>query len=243
MVEHSPTIYLDELAFLLQHHFNLDVCIQTISNSLHSVGFTNKKLTREAIQRDEGLRREHALTFAQFQPFQLIFADESHADRRTFMRQRGWSRLGSPAVQIGLFLRGERYTLLPGLTHDGIIAPWVVAGSVNGERFLHWVQEYLLPHMNPWPMANSVLVLDNCSTHKGEDVRRVIEAKGCHLLFLPPYSPDLNPIEYAFAAIKRRLKRTGASTEWDVISACYESVTSDHAAAYFQACGYARTRG
>ncbi|CAD6945013.1 unnamed protein product, partial [Tilletia laevis] len=55
--------------------------------------------------------------------------------------------------------------------------------------------------------------------------------------------PDLNPIEYAFAAIKRRLKRTGASTEWDVISACYESVTSDHAAAYFQACGYARTRG
>ncbi|CAD6892666.1 unnamed protein product [Tilletia laevis] len=238
LIHHRPTIYLDEIADMIQFEFNHKVALSTISRLLSSLGYTNKKLTRVARQRDSERRRRHMLFFAQFDPRQLIFADETHADNKANQRTRGWARQGSRAVDIDIFLRGQRYTLLPALAYDGICCPWVVPDSVNGDRFLYWVQHILLPTMNPWPGPRSVLVVDNCPTHKGVEVRRVVQEAGCNLIFLPPYSPDLNPIEFAFSSIKRHLRRHPANDELDLVQACYNAVTKEHAKAYFQASGY-----
>ena len=94
-------------------------------------------------------------------------------------------------------------TFLAALRHDRIDAPCVIDGPINGVLFLAWVQQFLLPTLTP----GDVVVLDNLGSHKGQAVRRAIRAADAHLLFLPPYSPDLNPIEMMFAKLKTLLRR------------------------------------
>jgi transposase len=89
----------------------------------------------------------------------------------------------------------------------GTVAWKVIAGSFTTEAFNEWVREYLLPQMNPYPLPNSVLVLDNCAIHHSDELREILAAKGCRLLYLPPYSPDYNPIELFFGWLKSYLIR------------------------------------
>ena len=94
-------------------------------------------------------------------------------------------------------------TFLAALRHDRIDAPCVIDGPINGVLFAAWVQQFLLPTLKP----GDVVVLDNLGSHKGQAVRRAIRAAGAHLLFLPPYSPDLNPIEQVFAKLKHLMRK------------------------------------
>jgi transposase len=94
-------------------------------------------------------------------------------------------------------------TFMAGLRHDGIVAPCVWDGPINGETFLAWVRHELAPTLR----QGDVVVLDNLGSHKGQAVRRAIRKAGAHLLFLPPYSPDLNPIEMMFAKLKTLLRK------------------------------------
>jgi transposase len=94
-------------------------------------------------------------------------------------------------------------TFLAALRHDRIDAPLVLDGPINGESFLAWVEQMLVPTLVP----GDVVIMDNLGSHKGLAVRRAIRAAGAHLLFLPPYSPDLNPIEQVFAKLKTLLRK------------------------------------
>ena len=94
-------------------------------------------------------------------------------------------------------------TFLAALRHDRIEAPCVLDGPVNAVVFLAWVQQFLVPTLK----RGDIVVLDNLGSHKGVAVRRAIRAAGAHLLFLPPYSPDLNPIEMVFSKLKTLLRR------------------------------------
>ena len=116
----------------------------------------------------------------------------------------------------------------------------MVEGSITREVFEIYLERVLAPEMRP----GQVVVMDNLSAHKGERVRGLIEARSCELLYLPPYSPDLNPIEEAFAKVKALLRRAGARTREALVEAmgqALETVTVRDARSFFEHCGYRLT--
>lgn len=129
-------------------------------------------------------------------------------------------------------------TFLAALRHDRIDAPCVIDGPINGVLFLAWVQQFLIPTLKP----GDVVVLDNLGSHKGQAVRRAIRAAGAHLLFLPPYSPDLNPIEMMFAKLKTLLRRAderSIAAVWNRIGTLLSNFSPTECANYLQHAGYA----
>ena len=131
-------------------------------------------------------------------------------------------------------------TFLAALRYDRIEAPCVLDGPVNGESFRPWVEQMLVPTLEP----GDVVVLDNHGSHKGRAVRAAIRAAGAHLLFLPPYSPDLNPIEQVFAKLKHLLRKAGARTA-DAVTAAIgillDTFVPQECANYLTNAGYAST--
>ena len=137
--------------------------------------------------------------------------------------------------------------MLPALSLDGILHLDVVENAVTGAAFRHFV-EGLLPRMNKWPLPNSVLVVDNASIHKVDGIRELVEASGMRLMFLPAYSPDLNPIELTFSSVKAwlRANRDRVNQEMDsengsVYNALWQavySVTPEKAWGWYKHCRY-----
>jgi transposase len=128
-------------------------------------------------------------------------------------------------------------TFVAGLRLDGIAAPMVLDGPINRDAFQAYVDQVLAPELSP----GDVVVMDNLSSHKGAAVRRSIEAAGARLLYLPPYSPDFNPIENAFAKLKALLRKAAERTLgalWDRIGILLKAFTPTECANYFAAAGY-----
>lgn len=128
-------------------------------------------------------------------------------------------------------------TFVAGLRLSGIDAPMVIDGPVNGEIFLAYVRRVLVPALRP----GDVVIMDNLGSHKGAAVREAIETAGATLRFLPPYSPDLNPIENAFSKLKALLRKAASRTRdslWDAVGAALNAFTTDECRNYFTAAGY-----
>jgi len=128
-------------------------------------------------------------------------------------------------------------TFVGGLTLDGVVAPMTIDGAMTGTAFLAYVEQVLVPTLAP----GDIVVLDNLPAHKPIAIRKAIEAAGAVMLFLPPYSPDFNPIEMAFSKIKAALKKAAARTVdalWDAIRDAIDAVTPHDARSFFTACGY-----
>ncbi len=128
-------------------------------------------------------------------------------------------------------------TFVAGLRCDGIVAPCVFDRPINARSFLAWVIKFLVPILK----RGDVVVMDNLSSHKAAAVRRAIRAAGALLLFLPPYSPDLNPIEQAFSKLKTLLRKENARTlahTTTCIGKLLDQLTPAECARYFQAAGY-----
>src|SRR6187455_2260367 len=131
-------------------------------------------------------------------------------------------------------------TLVAGLRQDGIVAPFVLDGPINRAVFETYVAEVLVPELR----AGDVVILDNLSSHKGPRVRELIEAAGASLRYLPPYSPDFNPIENAFAKLKALLRKAAERTVeglWRAIGRLIDVFTPTECANYFAAAGYDAT--
>ncbi|ATE64731.1 hypothetical protein COO09_15855 [Rhizorhabdus dicambivorans] len=116
-------------------------------------------------------------------------------------RTHGWGDRGRPLIAKVPHGHWKTLTFIAGLRHDGIVAPCVIDGPINGDSFTAWVEQFLIPALEP----GSIVIIDNLGSHKGSRVRRSLRAAGIKLLFLPPYSPDLNPIEQVFSKLKRLL--------------------------------------
>lgn len=128
-------------------------------------------------------------------------------------------------------------TFVGGLTLGGVVAPMTLDGAMNGAAFLAYVEQVLAPTLR----HGDVVVMDNLPAHKPVAIRDAIEAAGAVMLFLPPYSPDFNPIELAFSKIKAFLKRAAARTLhglWDAIRDAIDAITPNDARNFFKACGY-----
>ena len=128
-------------------------------------------------------------------------------------------------------------TFVAGLRVNGIAAPFVLDGPINREAFETYVARVLVPELR----AGDVVIMDNLSSHKGPRVREMIERAGASLLYLPPYSPDFNPIENAFAKLKALLRKAAERTVsalWDRIGILLDAFTPAECANYFAAAGY-----
>ena len=145
----------------------------------------------------------------------------------------------------GVRLRGKApfgkwrtMTFIAALRHDRIDAPCVLDGPINGQLFTAWVEQFLVPTLAP----GDVVIMDNLGSHKGRAVRRAIRGAGAKLLFLPPYSPDLNPIEQVFAKLKTLLRRAGersVEATWKRIGDLLDAFSPQECANYLRNSGYA----
>ena len=171
-------------------------------------------------------------------PADLVFIDETWA-KTNMTRTRGYAPKGQRLVDAAPHGHWHTTTFVGALTARGFIAPLVIDGAVNGELFLAYVERVLVPELRP----GQVVVMDNLGSHKLAGVRRAVERAGCRVLYLPPYSPDLNPIELAFAKLKALLRAAAERTVdrlWSAIGRLLDRFTHRECRNYFRHCGYLR---
>lgn len=169
-------------------------------------------------------------------PSRLVFLDETWASTR-MTRTLGRAPRGQRLVATVPHGTWRITTFVGALRRDGFTAPLVVDGAINGEIFLAYVEQILAPTLS----RGDVLVMDNLNVHKVSGVREAVAARGATLLHLPPYSPDLNPIELAFSKLKALLRSAAERTTdalWSRIGSLLNHFTPDECAAYFRHCGY-----
>jgi transposase len=169
----------------------------------------------------------------------LVFIDETWT-KTNMTRLRGWWRRGEPLMAKAPHGHWRTLTFIAALRCDAITAPCVMDGPINGESFRAYVEQILVPTLKP----GDIVVLDNLGSHKGTSIRSLIRKAGARLAFLPPYSPDLNPIEQVFAKLKTLLRRAEARTVEAVgsrIGDLLAAFTGTECANYFRNAGYGST--
>jgi len=150
---------------------------------------------------------------------------------------RGWAPCGQRLPGVAPFGHWSTMTFLAALRHDRVEAPWLLDRPINAERFLVYVERVLVPSLRP----GDIVIMDNLGSHKGKAVRRAIRGAGARLLFLPKYSPDLNPIEQLFAKLKHRLRAAQKRSKdaiCDAIADILDDVTPQECKNYFTNSGY-----
>ena len=168
----------------------------------------------------------------------MIFIDETGANTK-MARLRGWSAKGERCRAAIPHGHWRTTTFTAGLRLSGMAAPMLLDGPMHGAAFLAYVEHVLVPDL----AVGDIVVMDNLASHKVAGVRERIEAAGATLLYLPPYSPDFNPIEMAFSKLKAALQKAAARTKadlWDAIATAIETFTPTQCENYFAAAGYDR---
>lgn len=171
---------------------------------LEKYELSRKKINAVAIKMDEALRAQFILDVSLYDANCLIFIDETSCDRRTMRRKYGYGLKGKPIRCQKLLVRGERLSIITAMTINGILEMHIERGTVTGDVFYEFVHKKLIPHLLPFNgyNSNSVIIMDNCSVHHVDGVSDVIQEMGCIVHYLPPYSPDLTPIELLFSKLK-----------------------------------------
>ncbi len=196
-----------------------------------------KKRSLGAAERDEFLRAAwRALVAGEIDAERLVFVDEMGTNVSLSPRY-AWSRKGERAFGSAPRNWGKNVTLLASITAGGLGPCLAVEGATTREVFEAYLERVLAPTLKPGQMV----VMDNLSAHKGGRVKEIIEGRGCELLYLPPYSPDFNPIEQAFSKVKGLLRRAQARTRRALIEAmgvALSAVSARDARGFFGHCGY-----
>jgi transposase len=189
-----------------------------------------------ASERDEQERAAWQREVSQLPAKQLVFVDECGSNialTPLYARAPKGERAKGSIPRN----RGKNTTLIASLSLEGMGAAMILEGSANAAAFEIYVEQLLLPSLQ----AGQIVVMDNLRAHKGERVRQAIEAKGCQVLFLPGYSPDLSPIEETFSKLKIYLRRAGARTREaleEAIGQALLTITAQDARGWFSHCGY-----
>jgi transposase len=166
----------------------------------------------------------------------LLFLDES-AVNTAMVRDYGRCPKGERLVGSAPAGLWETSTLVAAIGLDGVVAPMVIDGPLNGDSFAQYIETSLIPELQP----GNILIMDNLPVHKSKRVADAIAAAGCTLVFLPPYSPDLNPIENMWSKVKALLRAAAARTFLAVVDAtgdALRSITPEDCEGYFRHCGY-----
>lgn len=181
-------------------------------------------------------RAEWKVWQAGLDPDRLVFLDETWA-KTNMTRPRGRSLEGTRLIAKVPHGHWKTTTFLAALRSTGLTAPLVIDGPVNGEIFLAYVEQHLVPTLK----SGDIVIMDNLSSHKRAGVREAIESAGAQLVYLPPYSPDLNPIEQAFSKFKWLLRSAAertVETLWTTCGQLLDEFSETECRNYFRHCGY-----
>jgi len=177
------------------------------------------------------------MVISSIEPERFVFVEECSSNT-SLAPLYGWARKGERAHQKVPRNWGKNMTLISSIGKErGMGASLVVEGSTNGTVFETYLEDVLLPTLK----RGQVVVMDNLSAHKAERVRELIEGKGCELIYLPPYSPDFNPIEQAFSKLKSYLREACARSQqtlMEIIGQALSTITALDAEGFFEHCGY-----
>jgi transposase len=172
-------------------------------------------------------------------PSQLVFIDETFT-KTNMLRVRGRSKRGTRLIDKTPHGHWKTSTFVAALRHDRLTAPFVIDGAVNGDLFLAYVRQILVPTLSD----GDIVAMDNLGSHKVPGVREAIEAAGARILYLPAYSPDLNPIEMVFHKIKsilRKMKIRTVDALWDALGSITACVTATECRNFFRHAGYVQS--
>lgn len=189
-----------------------------------------------AAERDEAARAAWRAAVATLDPHVLVFVDET-STHTALTRRRARAPRGERAVGRVPRNHGPNVTLLAALTPKGIGPAITIMGAVDSTVFTAYAEQVLAPALRP----GQVVILDNLSAHKSEDVRKAVAAAGAHLLFLPAYSPDFTPIELAFAKVKEALRAAAARTPDGLhaaTAAAIDAISAADARGFYAHCGF-----
>lgn len=237
VIDEQPDMTLQELKDAL----GTELSRQTLCTALRKLKLTLKKKVLRATEQDRPdvaqQRAQWKVMQAGLDPERLVFLDETWA-KTNMTRPRGRSLRGTRLVAQVPHGHWKTTTFLAGLRTSGLTAPLVIDGAVNGDIFLAYVRQQLVPTLHP----GDIVIMDNLSSHKKVGVRDAIESAAATLLYLPPYSPDYNPIELAFSKFKWLLKSVADRTVdalWKTCGQLIEQFSEDECRNYFRHCGYA----
>jgi transposase len=230
LVEKQPDLTLEEIATEYQKDFK-PVSTSTIDRTLNKLKLTRKKksLFEPRKNTPENLKKQHnyQINIASFDAEDFIFLDETGSVRnltRSHARSPQGQRIKSPNSLI----RGSRISTIGALGTEGILTALCYEGTLNSNLFEYFIEDFLVPVLTP----SKVVILDNASSHHSEKAIAMIETTGAGVIFLPPYSPELNPIELIWSQVKNFLKKTIiSSTEelYEAIAAALETITPQKA--------------
>jgi len=164
------------------------------------------------------------------------FIDETSL-KTNMVKTTGWSPKGARLVDHAPFGHWTTQTFIAALRHDRLDAPWVIDGAMNRDLFDLYVETQLVPTLQ----SGDVIILDNLSSHKSPEAAAAMQSRGAWFLFLPPYSPDLNPIEMAFAKLKALIRRAATRTYedlWQAVGHVCDLFTEEECYNFFKAAGY-----
>ena len=177
------------------------------------------------------------MVISSIEPERFVFVDECSSNT-SLAPLHGWARRGERAHQRAPRNWGKNITLISSISKEqGMGASLVVEGSTNGAVFETYLQDVLCPTLK----RGQMVVMDNLSAHQGEKVRELIEGEGCEIIYLPPYSPDFNPIEEAFSKLKSYLREACARSQktlMEVIGQALSTISASDVEGFFEHCGY-----
>ncbi len=235
-------ITLDELVAELAETHGIDVHRGTVWRVLRGLGLTHKKRPAGAEQKRKDVADLRRIWIMRRQPFmanhleRLAFIDETSV-KINMAKTTGWAPRGQRLVDHAPFGHWRTQTFIGALRHDRLDAPWVIDGAMNGEMFDRYVETQLAPTLR----AGDVVILDNLSSHKNPSAARTLREIGAWFLFLPPYSPDLNPIEMAFSKLKALIRKAAARTYedlWQAVGRVCDLFSDEECYNFFRAAGY-----
>jgi len=242
VVEGRPDITMPELADVMRDRHGLSVDPSACRNSSVVRGTPIKKTLLASERERADVRAARAQWVHYRQPFmareahRLVFLDESGVTTK-MTRLRGRSRRGQRLKADAPFGHWLTQTFIAGLRVDGLIAPWLINGPMNRAAFETYVETQLAPTLS----RGNVVIMDNLASHKSPKAAELIENRGAWPLFLPPYSPDLNPIEMAFSKLKAHLRKGAHRTIdalWRAVGDICDLYDPDECRNYFTAAGY-----
>lgn len=244
LVVDKPGIYLREIKSELLEVLMIEVETSTICRFLSTCGFSYQKICLVALQRDQRLRQQYYIDTCLYEQEMMIFLDETGTDKRDAIRHHGYGLRGARLQKQTMLVRGERVSAIAIMSTSGLLDVCTRTGTTNGEAFYEFIEKNLLPHLQQFNGVNphSVVVMDNCSIHHISGIVEMIEEVGAMVHFLPPYSPDLNPIELAFSKVKSGIKdmelcMPNCDIE-TIMLAAFAAITEEDCQGWVAHCGY-----
>ena len=245
LIIENPSLYLAEICQQVQEVFALDVTPSTVCRLLREYGMTCKKIRCIALQRCDTLRGAFRAQCSALSVDKFVWIDGTGSDARVHARKYGYALRGLTPVSHRLHTRGQRINAIAAISSTGLVASELTTNTVDREIFYDFIRGTLIPQMMTFNESNprSVAVMDNLSVHHVREVVEHFRQAGVVVLFLPAYSPDLNPMEEAFSFVKSYLRKHDDVLQVIpdpkvIIKAAFNAINAQHCKSWISHSGY-----